>query len=920
MAVITAATALVGGVLSGLTTMVIQLMRQKRSDSSSGSSAGLSIYRTQAANVCLVPGPGYDDLEAPVFVPSDKNYYKVIPSGDVYYCNTGDVRGTRSLEMESADLFAGDYIDTETMKLVKGDKDAQKCANEVYSDSSRVPIVRTETPEEYLLCPGPGQKPMRITVDALGFVVSSDGFKFSEKTSCYKKINGEKIKLTSADFTAFKNEAAENGTDEGLRAGGNSYAVCEDDMIAQIGSCESYETFDPATQKCVQIEICEDLIDGAIVTPPSDVELRPDQWAQCEGGKTVIMTCATGQIFDWEERKCVTTGPCYKQPDGTQLPDPNNNQNYTVCSGGKPITKRCPNGTLYDDSLKQCVDQLCADKNTVEEVGYDFPPGKFVRSNVIVTCNEEGKRIFEYASTAKEAEYKLNFEVWLTDSLLKDNVSPSVIASLTVELPFYTIKLADGTERAVDITKDYVSSYPASYPGIMVQYKMGYYENIPFTATAGLHLYTINHINLNTKSTVLNPETGKFGSASAFFPNGSKWLNWEDGFQTSYITTGSDNSVTCPGATNVFDPRSQECVDPVANTGFQKAVSYEPTGVGTGYAEPIELDRILSVEYGFICGTKNVFYATKNTREHTVTTNAEAKGWNKEYVPIFKDRNKTYKGPVFFSKEDNTQGLQAIGLKTAGTRRRMTTNTIRLYKANGLIGTEYCKIGYDVLSDQFPFCVKNSSRCEKRIGGPGSLILRSVDEKNTQGFTYLEDGLKNEIKCVGTGWTTGVEADQISETVVPLCTDTPNSPVFNPLTGKCVAKTNDVCAQFKNTKGLIYIAIPDERYMQNVVCQDGKYNSLERTDTPRINAYFDKSSETDPYTYENGELKRILVWTKRNIIVTGYAVFYPHRHDWKVVNNVDGEDDPPKQKLLQTSIKKRPGKHVGEPPKKKYKR
>lgn len=857
-------------------------------------------------DVCLEPAPGFDDLEAPEFVPATKPFYIIHPSGNVYYCPTNAVRGTRATAIENADIFGGDVLDVESGTIVSTDY-SKRCADIVYSDSAHIPLVPLNT-AEYLLCPGPGQTPQVFDVDALGFVVDASGTTLIQKTGCYGLPDGTKITLTRPDFIAYLNGL---GSTVGVvEAGSNSFAECLNGNIYSVGTCDVREKFSPQEQKCVPTDVCESLVDGAVVAPNKPDDIGKNQWIQCESGKSVVKTCPEqDQLYDYAERRCFKPNVCYGQPDNSVFPG-NSPTTYVFCTKNQAFTRNCPPDTVFSTKFNKCVVSACSDENVGKpmSVPVDFPPGYFIPSNTVQVCDANtGELTMQYASDADDGKNKLSIYTFLQRTLLDLKLSPSVVAGLRLNLPFYTVRLPDGSERPVNLSTDYHTPDDAK-GNIVANWGVAYYPNLPYRQTAGMLTLAQNGkpatFTYNTSSSVVDASTGRFVSPSMFFGNPTrKRLFWENGLQTSY-TTNADNNVEvfCPNSDPQFYETRALLGGAICSRDLLSAhiiVSNPSRGNAVGTLKDIDMtySYMLRCVLGFMCGTTRRFFGVFNTQElPTPHPYRYAQLYNKEWIPIFADRNRTYFGAMYLSSDNNTAGLQAVGLKTQGTRRFISSSSIRLYKSDGTLGQENCPTGMRVHSPKYPFCVTGLSLCDNRQqgGGPGSLFLRSMttpDGKAIPGFTFLDDNGKDMVECLGEGWTTGDVDKQFSEKTIAMCDA---EQFYNPLLETCVAQIDDICAPYASTGFLgetISLGIPSALYLQNVLCKDGKFMGFQRKDVPRINDYFEKTDDLlNAYEYKDGEMHRILIWTKRTLIVPGAAPLYTRRFENKIVNNVEASD------------------------------
>ncbi|XP_016975563.2 peritrophin-44 [Drosophila rhopaloa] len=122
-------------------------------------------------------------------------------------------------------------------------------------------------------------------------------------------------------------------------------------------------------------ELCRLFKNGTRIRKPGTC----DHYIQCVDGEGTLLSCPSGESFDPNEDKCVTTlanshqycGNRCEGLDGQWVSDPTECHKYFYCMNGVPLAGMCPVGQHFEESSQSClhgVDSQCVDVNNICEL------------------------------------------------------------------------------------------------------------------------------------------------------------------------------------------------------------------------------------------------------------------------------------------------------------------------------------------------------------------------------------------------------------------------------------------------------------------------------------------------------------------------------------------------------------------------
>lgn len=154
--------------------------------------------------------------------------------------------------------------------------------------------------------------------------------------------------------------------------------------------CAYGKRFDPVSEQCVPIDVCENkppgnyglterlidilILNHNVVKQNVDENIvHPNMYLRClADGTHVVQECPPNHLFDDVTKNCVLRNECENRPDGFVLatvPANLNINEYLVCENGVTTIAQCANDKIFDKRLTTCVD---AHPCTVHGPGYTY--------------------------------------------------------------------------------------------------------------------------------------------------------------------------------------------------------------------------------------------------------------------------------------------------------------------------------------------------------------------------------------------------------------------------------------------------------------------------------------------------------------------------------------------------------------------
>ncbi|AHH82655.1 VP91 [Buzura suppressaria nucleopolyhedrovirus] len=222
--------------------------------------------------------------------------------------------------------------------------------------------------------------------DRLSYVSDVDSHIFTVTTFDTNTLNvinvthhDDRIELFNFLMQTFENVSIETLNDPRIRPHSNDrnrFQVRGDDGWFDV-ECSYGKRFDPLSEQCVSIDVCEDkppgnyglterMIDTLVLNHnvvkqnTNDQSVHPSMYLRClADGTHKVEECPPNHLFDDVEKKCVLHNDCETKPNGFVLPViwPGLNANeYLMCENGAAKVVQCPNDKIFDRQLMMCVD------------------------------------------------------------------------------------------------------------------------------------------------------------------------------------------------------------------------------------------------------------------------------------------------------------------------------------------------------------------------------------------------------------------------------------------------------------------------------------------------------------------------------------------------------------------------------------